>query len=1319
MYLLTWHGTLLCLDDQTGTLSHHALPLGAGHKPLDIEVKQPALRHPALGNLHLQSASDPGAIRLVRDAKFLCADLNNGQAVFDRAAAAAWESFLPITPRQIADLSVVLAYRWIRRHDRRVIRRRDIAVHDHFKLVLGPYRIDLHTELAGLAAKRNDGGLPIALALTHEGGEVDLVVAEPRSSALVQTELWPPRARRVAEILAFAAHRQITGQEPEQDAFERDVTFLQGRQGAAGLEDLLEQLAPLPSHGEAATKPQPSAANFAKDMAAAQAHIEAARTDSAIAAFTQLVAAFPEESELWFRLGELQSESGDYVAAQRAWEKCVALIPGHELATLHLANTVAYFGKPLDSIALLAGLLARHPQAVEPRAFLAQRYAELDWMDEALAAWAPIADQVTDWKEANRRAMSERFNELSTLYDGLAAHTAPLGPLDAIRQARLAFQIGRLDMCSTLMNALPEAAFGRPELHMLESDLRLRRDGLDAAISYLEAIEGPARQHSGVALALARLQVAAGRNDEAAAALAAQVRQSPRGDALRLLCMIAHTARDGQMLRFATQNWSALSPRDTMASQWAVTEAWSDGRLARVQDVVKDPADPPHKYIMQFWDKPEPPVDVTQAMQTWQNRNPGMVHQVFDDAAARAFLSAHCAPVVLECYEAAHHPAMQSDIFRLAFLYVRGGIYVDADDACTRDARGIFAALSEVELIAVRANEAPPYVHNNFIAARPGCSILADALRDAVREVLAITRGGGVPNIWLTTGPGLLTRMVAKFTADASNKGRVLLLSEAEHRSFSITQDLGYKHAAQGDWRLLGTVAAATPKASEPADAAPPPGQADIDDVLMGWALREAAPWQFRPVSHADAHRIFDWQNESVGWIAQFTFCDGQVTVRPKPAHLHVSDLARYRCEKYLEFFRSVAPLLPPGFRTTLCMGLGDDLPSQYDVPMFCFQKRRGWNVVLLPDVDFLSHDFYVGTREQDRLAYEEKLEGAVFAGSTTGALITAEIARDLSTPRLRAAKFFDGSTKVDFRLPNVTQCASPEVEAMLREHAFCSSPGLDYQEQLRRRMLISMDGNGATCSRVAIALHSNSVLLKYESEQQLHYFAGLQPWVHYVPIARDEDVEHVVDMEARDPALFARIAANGRAFAQAYLGAASARRYTAMLLRLYEASFSDTAAPLRPPKKQPKVAPLPPGDTSVMMAHIQSRGDRSAPLGTWLGEQGSALAIEGFAISLAAGFPDGFAYQAVMANGILSDISDQRHILRNARREYAHLWRADHARRRICQQIPGRIRSHVHRRHQRRPAACRRDVQLAHPQTAGSLASHVVGAEGIRVFFF
>ena len=247
---------------------------------------------------------------------------------------------------------------------------------------------------------------------------------------------------------------------------------------------------------------------------------------------------------------------------------------------------------------------------------------------------------------------------------------------------------------------------------------------------------------------------------------------------------------------------------------------------------------------------------------------------------------------------------------------------------------------------------------------------------------------------------------------------------------------------------------------------------------------------------------------------------------------------------------------LPKDFNALICMGLADFIADDVQAPVFCFQRHFNQHYPLLPDIDFIGKRYHQGPKSQDVLPYEGKDIHAVFAGATTGGRISKAVARNCTLPRLRSARFFQNSAKVDFRLPKIGRNIPAESQAILATYPFCQKPILSWQEQFRSRFLLSMDGNGATCERVAVALASNSALMKYASPQRLYYFHGLTPWEHYIPIDDDAEVEPLIDAEAAQPGRFAGVAQAGQAFARRYLTEARVVEYTALVLRAYAAAL-------------------------------------------------------------------------------------------------------------------------------------------------------------------
>ena len=324
------------------------------------------------------------------------------------------------------------------------------------------------------------------------------------------------------------------------------------------------------------------------------------------------------------------------------------------------------------------------------------------------------------------------------------------------------------------------------------------------------------------------------------------------------------------------------------------------------------------------------------------------------------------------------------------------------------------------------------------------------------------------------------------------------------------------------------------------------------------WAGQELAPWRRRGLTKARVNALIDAAVIGHGAMFRYDISKNQVVLHSKPADLlgphadpAVVSTVLARAEAYrvlLERSRSLSNLTDD---FSLTIDVSDVPPSLPDLPFFAFQKAAGSSCILLPDVDLLGFAYLEVDEFSDTVAFADKVNRAIFAGSTTGDLITEEKIASGAVPRLRAAAAFKESAHVDFSLPGIVQCDAPKTEAVLRDLRL-GDRFIDWSEQFRHRHLISMDGNGAACLRVAIALNSNSVLLKYDSPYQLFYFKGLAPWVHYVPVEQDGEVEGIVIDSETCPGRYERIAQDGQRFFRKHLSRMACERYVAVLLRKY-----------------------------------------------------------------------------------------------------------------------------------------------------------------------
>lgn len=74
----------------------------------------------------------------------------------------------------------------------------------------------------------------------------------------------------------------------------------------------------------------------------------------------------------------------------------------------------------------------------------------------------------------------------------------------------------------------------------------------------------------------------------------------------------------------------------------------------------------------------------------------------------------------------------------------------------------------------------------------------------------------------------------------------------------------------------------------------------------------------------------------------------------------------------------------PKQFFTVIA--LGDTINANYDCPTLCFSKNKKNNSILIPNIDFFSGVIYQVLKESSKdKPYEQKKDGSIFAGSSTG----------------------------------------------------------------------------------------------------------------------------------------------------------------------------------------------------------------------------------------------------------------------------------------------------------------------------------------------
>lgn len=228
----------------------------------------------------------------------------------------------------------------------------------------------------------------------------------------------------------------------------------------------------------------------------------------------------------------------------------------------------------------------------------------------------------------------------------------------------------------------------------------------------------------------------------------------------------------------------------------------------------------PPRTIVQYWhDLQNLPEDIEECIASWAGWTAtGFTHRLFDERGAKALIAGSLGARHERAFERCYHPAMQADYFRLCYLSVEGGFYVDADDVCVGPQIGSLfddgrlkvqplcydrASATMVSPSAFLHNAYSPswifYFNNDPLIANPRHPIIERALRRAT-DLLELAGEDVLPEIQETTGPGNLSKAIFELGITSGNaKSDLVVLRDWD--SFAVSKwPLSFRDDAR-NWR--------------------------------------------------------------------------------------------------------------------------------------------------------------------------------------------------------------------------------------------------------------------------------------------------------------------------------------------------------------------------------------------------------------------------------------------------------------------------------------------------------------------------------------
>jgi tetratricopeptide (TPR) repeat protein len=425
----------------------------------------------------------------------------------------------------------------------------------------------------------------------------------------------------------------------------------------------------------------------------------------------------------------------------------------------------------------------------------------LGLLPEARDAFAQLPQEVVGFWSVERQACEDAFARAER-------HAAdPAAPWHERLRAFAA--LDRREEFAAALASLDPANARSPHVAAARAILALR-DGGAAAAAAVFAEAAAASDAPGLRLEWARHLTDVGRDDEAEALLLGIPEEKRPVDAWVLLARLLLLTKPEALPEAFVNGFLDRFPQKFEASTTFVLRALATGEARRFTEPETAPDAPREAVadlaIVQFWHGVVPE-DVRPLIAGWQQRNAPLRHELFDEARARGFLAANFGEETAQLFDHCHHAAMKSDVFRLGYLLLHGGVYVDADEICQRSILPVVDALDRTECVLYLRGGLMPYVNNSFIAARPRARVIATAFRDVLKALRAARAQGLRPNIWETTGPGALTRAAAGALRAAAAEGAsphttLELMTEGQLTTLAHTNEqLAYKRTSEGDWR--------------------------------------------------------------------------------------------------------------------------------------------------------------------------------------------------------------------------------------------------------------------------------------------------------------------------------------------------------------------------------------------------------------------------------------------------------------------------------------------------------------------------------------
>jgi hypothetical protein len=220
---------------------------------------------------------------------------------------------------------------------------------------------------------------------------------------------------------------------------------------------------------------------------------------------------------------------------------------------------------------------------------------------------------------------------------------------------------------------------------------------------------------------------------------------------------------------------------------------------------------------------------------------------------------------------------------------------------------------------------------------------------------------------------------------------------------------------------------------------------------------------------------------------------------------------------------------------------------KDYDNALVFAKKKTDAMPVLIPD-PFMIGNYGGKLNVVDEHKWEKKINKCAFYGVTTGN-------RDpMKNKRLKLCKWgVDHRDICDFYITGIVQMGVEDVLKVYGDPLLKSMVHLPVtqEEQYKYKFLLSIDGNTCSYDRLCWIMKSNSLCLKYPSDDMLWYYPLLNEGTHYVD-CHEPNFKSVMNYYTNNMKETNFIIQNANKFVERYTNPVSAIMYTTYLFETF-----------------------------------------------------------------------------------------------------------------------------------------------------------------------